>query len=239
MQEFVTWFATLPVLAGLALSVGSNPATYAATTDVLARQAPWLPRVGSMSAGLALGATALFTLFHFFNPNGFVDGAKRGIEHVALHRGVDLTAGATLVAVAIGLASWRIAQPTRPAKPSKQAPTSARLSAYFAIGLSSSVIGFATLPAMYLTSHVVSSANPHLVPRALAYAVFLAFLVGPFFVLGVLWDRFPSAAGRINALYARLLGADFRLPTAAFLALAGVALICFGLFDRHAWLQPH
>ncbi|MHA3684951.1 hypothetical protein ACXR2W_11925 [Leucobacter sp. HY1908] len=230
MQDFIAWVSGVAVLIGFALSMGTHPATYGATTDMLARKTRWLPRLCFMSAGLMVGATLLFTLFQFINPDSFVHRVEGALDRSIHNHSVDVFVGVSCLAAAAGVLVWRYVQPVLPFKPAKESAPKSHLLSYFVIGLSSAIVGFTTLPVMYLTGQVVTKLSPHLVPRAVAYGIFLFFLVAPFFAIAIIWTRMPSLAIKISAIYQRLLRWDYRILVAVILALAGIAALAFAHF---------
>jgi cytochrome c biogenesis protein CcdA len=229
VSQILAWGGALAMLLGFALSMGSHPATYGATADMLARKTRWLPRVSWMSAGLITGATFLFVLFQFINPESFLHSLEGRVDRTLHSRTIDLTVGSILLLAAAAVVTWRLVQRELPATATKEVNPRARFAGYFVVGLSSSIVGFTTLPVMYLTVRVVSSVSPHLIPRVVAFAVFLFFLVAPFFALGILWTRIPTLAEKIYITYQRALHWDFRWLLAGFLTAAGVALLILGL----------
>ena len=238
MHETATWSAALLALVGFGLSLGLNPALYGATVDMLAREAnPW-PRLSWMTAGLFAGATVLYALLQTFNPTSLVSALRGRVDEAVFNRTVDLVAGVAFLLLGAALAAWAMrargarrlsAQPSTPPPPTPPAPSKrqTRLSGYFLIGLSSSIIGFTTLPIMYLTGRVVTGLSPELLPRALAYSVFLLALAAPFFAIAGIWRGLPRLSARISDLYSRARHWDHRWTGAALCALSG--LLCLAL----------
>lgn len=235
MHETASWAAALLALVGFGLSLGLNPALYGATVDMLARDAnPW-PRLGWMTAGLFAGATLLYALLQTFNPTSLVSALRGRVDEAVFNRTVDLIAGVVFLLLGAALTAWAM-RARRPSEPPSTPPASTppaptrrqtRLGGYFLIGLSSSIIGFTTLPIMYLTGRVVTGLSPELLPRALAYAVFLLALAAPFFAIAGIWRGLPRLSARIADLYSRALHWDHRWIGAALCALSG--LLCLAL----------
>lgn len=155
VQELLKWIGALAMLTGFALTMGGNPALYAATADMLARKTRWLPRIIWMTAGLALGSTVLFAIFQFVNPNSFVHAVRGRVDDLLLNIWVDLVAGVVFLLAAAGIAAWRILRPTLPVRAPSEPKPDAKPYSYFVISVSSSIIGFTTLPVMYLTGRVL------------------------------------------------------------------------------------
>ncbi|TQK20093.1 hypothetical protein FBY40_2614 [Microbacterium sp. SLBN-154] len=228
MHDIARWAVALSTLIGLGLALGLNPALYGATADMLARNTQVPARMAWMVGGLATGATILFVALQSFNPANLVTAAERDADALALSRTVDLIAGAVFLAAAIGVAVWRLIVPRRA---EGGHPTSGRAhpGSYFWLGLSCSIVGFTTLPIMYTTGRVTAGISDELVPRILAYAVFLLALIAPFVLLAGVWSRLPGAAAFVTRTYDRLIHLDYRWTYAVVLAAAGVACLVFGL----------
>ncbi|WP_053352602.1 hypothetical protein [Leucobacter musarum] len=231
MTHSLGWIPSIVLLVGFALSMGSHPATYGATADMLARNTRWLPRLASMSIGLIIGTTLLFTLFRFFDPSSFVHVWLRRVGIVIALPRTDLIIGCICIAGALAVAVWKLRQPRRAPRAagdpeaSRVPRSDATFAAYFVIGLSSSIVGFTTLPVMYLTGQVVSQISAHLVPRALAYAIFLSALIGPFFAIALAWSRLPTLSARVSRAYRSVLAWDLRWALCGFLLVVGLAAI--------------
>lgn len=235
MHETASWAAALLALVGFGLSLGLNPALYGATVDMMARDVnPW-PRLSWMTAGLFAGATLLYALLQTFNPTSLVSALRGRVDEAVFNRTVDLIAGIAFLLLGAALAAWamraRRASESPSTPPASTPPTPSRrqtrLSGYFLIGLSSSIIGFTTLPIMYLTGRVVTGLSAELLPRALAYAIFLLALAAPFFAIAGIWRGLPRLSARISDLYTRARHWDHRWTGAALCALSG--LLCLAL----------
>ncbi|AZC14407.1 hypothetical protein [Microbacterium sp. ABRD28] len=228
MHNIARWAVALSTLIGLGLALGLNPALYGATADMLARNTQVAARMGWMVGGLATGATILFVALQSFNPANLVTAAERDADALALSRTVDLIAGAVFLAAAIGVAVWRLRVPRRAAV-ARATQSRAHSGSYFWLGLSCSIVGFTTLPIMYTTGRVTAGISDELVPRILAYAVFLLALIAPFVLLAGVWSRLPGAAAFVSRTYDRLIHLDYRWTYAVVLAAAGVVCLGFGL----------
>lgn len=233
MHEVGKWVATLATLVGFALTMGTNPALYGATADMLARRLRAYPRLSWMAAGLFLGATVLFAVLQTFNPTSFVNTLRDDVDTALLSRNVDLAVGAVLILLAAVLGVWKIRVRIRPQKPPKPPATNAGALGYFLIGLSGSVIGFTPLPIMYLTGQLIADLSPHAAPRIIAYLVFLVALGGPYFALAWVWHRFPRASQKISNAYTRALRWDYRSTLAVIFAISGAGFIVFALLAGH------
>ncbi len=229
MIDAAKWVVALSTLIGLGLALGLNPALYGATADMLARNTQVAARMSWMIAGLATGATILYVLLQSFDPTGLVTAVEQDADAAILSRRVDLVAGAVFLLAAVAVAWWRLRIPQRSARASPPVKTRARSSGYFWLGLSCSVIGFTTLPIMYTTGRIAAGVSTELLPRLLAYGVFLLALAAPFVLLAGVWSRFPTAGASVSRVYDRVLHADFRWAYAAILALAGSVCIGFGM----------
>ena len=232
MSQILTWVTTLAALSGFGLSLGLNPALYGATADMLARGLPVRARLAFMISGLWVGATALFLVLQTFNPTSLVSTIKHRAQDELFNRTVDLTAGIVFLVLAGGISVWTAYARTPPARPPKPVKQNARPMGYFFIGLSSAVIGFTTLPIMYLVGRMTTTLTPQLVPRIIAYSIFLVALSSPFIVIAWAWSRFPTHTERISSLYTRTLQRDYRWPAAAVCALAGIVFLVFAVFGH-------
>lgn len=233
MQELLLAAGNIALLIGFALALGTHPATYGATVDMLARNTRWLPRVLWMSVGLIVGATILFTLFQFVNPDGFAKELLEEFDRIALNRTVEIVVGAGCLIAGVGVGVWRLIRPTLRLKTLQKPKSQSLFAGYFVIGLSAAIVGFTTLPVMYLVGRVVTGLSPHLGIRAAGYGIFLFFLVAPFFLISVIWTRFPALTKRVYPIYMRALAWDYRWWVAALLAGAGVCLLGYALFLHH------
>lgn len=227
------WATALATLIGLGFSLGLNPALYGATADMLARNVPAVPRLSFMIGGLYVGATVLFVLFQSFNPTSFVSVLQGRLDTAIMTRTVDLIAGVVFVLLGVGVAIWAIRVKELPRRAPKQPKTNAHMLNYFAIGVSSAIIGFTTLPIMYLVGRIVTSLGTLFVPRLLAYAVFLLALGAPFFAIAWVWRRFPQLTTRITEFYTRALRWDYRWFGAGVSVLIGLVFFALAVFARH------
>jgi zinc transporter ZupT len=227
------WVAALVTLVGFGLALGLNPALYGATADMLARGSHVAARMIFLLAGLVVGATVLYVLLQSFDPASFVSIVERDAGAAVLRRGVDFVAGGVFLAAAIGVAWWKLRVPERPAPKPRPDKSASRSWSYFPLGLSCSIIGFTTLPIMYMTGRVTAEVSSEWLPRLLAYGVFLVALVAPFVLLAGAWSLFPAAGERVTRIYTRLIHLDYRWMWAGVLALAAVVCVGFGWFAGH------
>lgn len=230
MQDLARWVVALSTLVGFGLTMGLNPALYGATADMLARNMHVAARMSWMVAGLATGATALFALLQTFDPTNLVIAIRGDVDAALLSRVVDFVVGAIFLAIAALIAWWVFRVPTRPIRPAWARAENAPAITYFPLGLSCAVIGFTTLPIMYMTGRVTAGLTSHLGLRLTAYAVFLVALVGPFLVLAWIWSRFPTISRHVTEFYARITHGDYRWASVALLGVAGLVFIGLGLF---------
>lgn len=228
MTEVARWLAALSTLAGLGLSLGLNPALYAATADVLAQNTRIVTRIGWMIAGLAVGASALYALLQGFDPTALVTAAEERATEAVRDARVDAAAGALFLVGAVAVTGWKLREPTRPPRAATAAPRT-RTWSYFVLGLGCSVVGFTTLPILYLAGRVTDGVTGEPVLRIAAFAVFLVALAAPFAGLAGAWSLFPATASRIERIYARLTRADHRLLYAGILAAAGLVCLTVAL----------
>ncbi|MDX2376535.1 hypothetical protein M4I32_06955 [Microbacterium sp. LRZ72] len=229
MQELAKWVVALSTLVGFGLTMGLNPALYGATADMLARNTQVAARMGWMVAGLVTGATVLFALLQTFDPTSLVTAVRGDVDRALLSRGVDIAAGSIFLVAAAVLAAWALRVPVRAVHPRRERTPNARSMTYFPLGLSCAVIGFTTLPIMYMTGRVTAGLSSDIALRLVAYTVFLLALVGPFVALAWLWSRVPTLSGRVTGLYARLMRTDYRWASAAILGAGGLVFIGLGL----------
>lgn len=228
MDDLARWAAALTTMVGLGLTLGLNPALYGATADMLAQNTRVPARMGWMVGGLATGATILYLLLQSFDPTEFVAAAERGTTEAVLDRRVDLIAGTLFLLGAVAVAWWKLRVPVR--SPARR-PVQARAHSwsYYVLGVSCSVIGFTTLPIMYMTGRIADGVSDHPLLRWLAYAVFLVALAAPFVLLATAWIHFPTTAARVNRVYSHLIDMDHRWVYATVLAVAGVACLVLGV----------
>jgi cytochrome c biogenesis protein CcdA len=229
VPDVARWIAALTTLVGFGLMMGFNPALYGATADMLARNTRVAARMTWMLLGLAAGATTLYLVLQSFDPTGLVTTVEQRADAAVLSRRVDVIAGAVFLVGAAAVAWWRLRVPERSTR-EKPAKAAARSWNYFLLGLGSSVIGFTTLPIMYMTGRVAAGVTDDPLLRLLAYGVFLVALAGPFVALAGAWSRFPVAAARLTRYYTHAIGLDYRWLYAGVLAGAGVACIAYGFF---------
>lgn len=228
MTDVVRWLAALSTLVGLGLSLGLNPALYAATADVLAQNTRVARRIGWMIGGLAVGATLLYALLQSFDPTALVSAAEERTTDALRDARVDAVAGALFLTAAVGVAGWKLREPIRRPRAATAAPRT-RTWSYFLLGLGCSVVGFTTLPIMYMTGRVTEGVTGDPVLRLAAFAVFLVALAAPFAGLAGAWSLFPSAASRVEGFYGRLARTDHRWLYAGVLAVAGIACLVVAL----------
>lgn len=230
MHEVIKWAGAVPMLVGFGLALGLNPALYGTTADTLARNTNVGARLTWLLAGLVSGATLLVLVLHGFDPTSLMSGLRSTVTEAVLSRTVDLAAGALFVIAAAAVVVWKRRVPVLPPHKKRDTKSNAQSISYFAIGASSAIVGFTTLPIMYLTGRLVVSLSPHPPFWVLAYMIFLAALVAPFVGLALIWSRFPATARKVTGAYTRVLESDYRPLTAVLLALAGLVLLGLGLF---------
>lgn len=160
MDDLARWTAALTTMVGLGVTLGLNPALYAATADALAQNTRVVARVGWMVAGLTTGATVLYLVLQSFDPTEFVSAAERRTTDAVLDRRVDLAAGAVFLSGAAAMGLWRVRRPTRPPHRTTAAAHARGWSSYV-LGVSCSIIGFTTLPIMYMTGRVADGVSDH------------------------------------------------------------------------------
>lgn len=229
MHEVATWGIAIASLIGFGLAMGLNPALYAATADMLARNVNTGARLSWMVGGLAVGATLLLVIFHSFDPTSLVAASKSKIDAVLVNRAVDLLTGIVFLISAGVVWRWKVRVPALPAKPEKVPKEHARSFSFFFLGFGA-CIGFTTLPIMYLTGRLITTLNPDLAIRAGAYGIFLVALAAPFFTLAWLWFRVPALTHRVTGFYANAAGWDYRRALGVLLALAGLVFLALAIF---------
>ena len=228
MEDLTRWAAALTTLVGLGLTLGLNPALYGATADMLAQNVRVVPRMAWMVAGLATGATILYLALQSFDPTEFVTAAERNATTAVLDRRVDLAAGALFLAGAVAVAVWRLRVPVRRVR-ARATKSRAHSWSYYVLGVSCSIIGFTTLPIMYMTGRIADGVSDHPALRWAAYVIFLVALAAPFVLLATAWLHFPATAARVNGYYVRAIDMDHRWLYAGVLGLAGLACVILGL----------
>ena len=230
MHEVTGWLAAMPTLVGLALGLGLNPALYGATADILARGRNVRGRLTLLLAGLACGATVLVLVLHGVNPANLVAGVRDRGNAVVENRLVDLIVVVILLLAACAMLLWLRRVPHPPHKPRPESDRDKPVLSLFVLGFSSAIVGFTTLPIMYLTGRLVVGVSPDIALRLVAYAVFLVALVAPFILLAFIWSRFPRASGKVTELYGPILAWDFRWVAFVVMLLCAIALLIFTLF---------
>lgn len=230
MHAVTSWLAAMPTLIGFGLALGLNPALYGATADTLARNQNVRARLTWLLTGLAVGATVLVLVLHGLNPADLMSTVQQRGDAVVENRIVDLVVGTLMLVGAAAMALWVGLVPEVPRKPARESDENSAPASLFLLGFSSAIVGFTTLPIMYLTGRLVASLSSDLVLRLVAYAVFLAALVGPFVVLAWLWSRFPAATQKVTDLYGKVLAWDSRRVACVVMAFGGLSLLGFAVF---------
>ena len=228
VTDVARWLAALTTLVGLGLSLGLNPALYAATADVLAQNTRVVSRIGWMIGGLAVGATLLYVLLQSFDPTALVAAAEERATEAVRDSRVDAIAGVLFLIGAAVVAGWKLRDPLRAPRTATTVPRT-RTWSYFVLGLGCSIVGFTTLPIMYMTGRVTEGVTADPALRIAAFVVFLIALAAPFAGLAGAWSLFPSAASRVEGIYGRLAQADHRWLYAGVLAGVGVACLVFAV----------
>ncbi len=111
------WGASLLTLCGFGLAMGLNPALYASTGDLLARNIDVGRRLGWMLLGLALGATVLLLVFRSFDPTTLVTTLRGSLDTALLNRTLDLIVGTIFLVSATAVLIWRARVHDFPKKP--------------------------------------------------------------------------------------------------------------------------
>lgn len=221
-------------LVGFGLALGLNPALYGATIDMLARSGKPTRRLLWMLGGLFIGATALFFVLQGLNPNHLVNVLKKDLNEALLNRIVDAVAGALFILGGTAVVVWKLRVPARKKPDPKPPKSGSGLWSYFVVGLGSSIIGFTTLPIMYLVGRVVTGATSNLGFRAGLYAVFLAALASPFVLLAFVWSRFPKFSKAFQDRYTKALAGDYRYLFGGLSIAVGIGFVAFAIFSHAA-----
>lgn len=221
-------------LVGLGLGLGLNPALYGATVDMLARTENPVRRLIWMLGGLFVGATALFFVLQGLNPNHFIGVLKQDLKADVLNRIVDAIAGGLFFLGGIAVIVWKVRVPVAHKRAAKAPKEHSGLWSYFVLGLGSSVIGFTTLPIMYLTGRVVMGATHNLELRIALFALFLLALASPFVLLAVVWSRFPKFSHAFQDVYTKALGRDYRYLIGGLSVAVGAGFIIFAMVPHAA-----
>lgn len=232
VDELLKWVAAVPTLLGFGLALGLNPALYGALADSLARNQSVNARLRWMILGLFSGATLLVIVLRTFDPRN-LERILRGDAHAAiLDRHVDLVVGALFLLGAAAAITWKLRSPKLPVKAEKVPKADAKPLSFFTLGLTCSIVGFTTLPIMYLTGRVLEGLSDHLLLRVVGYCVFLIALAAPFVALAWIWSRFPKLSGRVSEVYKRVLHWDSRWAVAALLTVAGLVFLGLAAFNH-------
>lgn len=219
-------------LVGLGWALGLNPALYGATVDMLARTSNPVKRLIWMLGGLFIGATALFFVLQGLNPNHFVSMMKQDLSVAILNRIVDGIAGGLFILGGIATVAWRMRVPVIKKRAAKTPEPHSGLWSYFALGAGASIVGFTTLPIMYLTGRIVMGTTHNLGVRVILFALFLIALASPFVLLAFVWSRFPKFSHTLQARYAQALAQDYRYLLGSLAIVIGVAFIVFAMIPH-------
>ena len=234
MQDVMRWLAAVPTLAGLGLALGLSPALYGATADILARGREVRARMTMLLSGLVTGATLLVVVLHGVNPANLVSGARSRGDAVVENRLVDLIVAVVLLLAACAMLLWIRRVPHPPPRRRESPDQNTRPTGLFVVGFSSAIVGFTTLPIMYLTGRTVVGLSADPLLWLVAYGIFVVALIAPFVLLATIWSRFPRATRKVTGLYSRVLQWDFRRVSAAMMVLCALILFLYVPFGHHA-----
>ncbi len=217
-------------LLGLGLVMGFSPTLYGLTLHFLTRSGSASRDVLWLSAGIAAGASVLFTAFRAFDPETLTDALRGDVEELFVRRGVDLTAGVLFLVLA-GIIFVRSRKPAKPSPPAHRlrADGPRRI---FLLGFANTVIGVSGIATMYVTGRVVTGATESLLLRLALYGVFLITLLGPYVLAAWAWQRFPRVSAKITAGYDWLLHRDLRPLFAIGALAAGLTFVGLGVWGH-------
>jgi cytochrome c biogenesis protein CcdA len=216
-------------LIGLGFTMGFSPTLYDVTLHVLGNDRRPQRLIAWMTVGLAVGSTLLLLIFRVVNPTSIIAYLRGDVEAFLVQRIVDLTAGVLFVLAAVVVDRVRRLRPYRMRKvhPHDSGPRS-----MFLIGLANAVIGVSGIATMYVTGRVIAAASSATAVDVLYYLVFLVPLVGPYLVVGWVWERYPALSRGIARVHAWVVRRDFRPLLALALLVAGLVFIVLGIWGH-------
>lgn len=232
ISQSIALTGTAVSLLGLGLVMGTSPTLYAIVMKVLSSATDPTTALRWIMVGVGLGTTVLLLVFRVVDPETITAMVADRAEKLLVRRLVDLVAGAVFLALAVR-ALLRLRRPRRPPVPAAP-PRRERPGPMVLTGLANAVIGVSGMATMYVTGRVIASASRDLLVDLGLYAVFLVAVVGPYLVLGALWERFPALGRRITSLTERLAGIDTRPLLVIGLFLAAAVFLLLGIVGYEA-----
>lgn len=218
---------TVSVL-GLGLVMGFSPTVYALVLRILTHHARPARAVHFLTLGMALGTTLLLFVFRTLDPQTLTALLEDRTKELLVRHSVDLTAGALLaVLAAVEFFRWR----TRPRAPRRQ-PKSEEMDSprrMVTLGLLNTVVGVSGPATMYVAGRLITGLSHHLAVEAVFYAVFLAAVVGPYWLLAWAWEKAPALARNVERITGWVAAQDPRPLLALGLAVASVVFLVMGV----------
>ncbi|MBF4576998.1 hypothetical protein [Frondihabitans sp. VKM Ac-2883] len=213
-------------LISLGLVMGFSPALTGIALRVLTRgdRHPLL-LIGSLCLGMVVAATLLLVAFRSVDPQTFIDSYRGRVEAALIRRSVDFVAAALLLLTALVV----IRLSRRPRKIRRPRTRRTRPVDLVALGFANTLVSISGVVTMYVTGRVISGLSPDWGLRIAAYGVFVAAMIGPYLVLGLLWERLPGVAGLAARGSSWLGRQDFRRLLAAALAVTGLVFVGLGI----------
>lgn len=217
-------------LIGLGLVMGFSPTLYGLALHILTHSSQARREIRWLTAGIAVGASALFLIFRVVDPETLAAGLRGHVDELLVRRSVDIAAGSVLVVLAL-IVFLRSRTPRRPIRPVRPTPGD-HPRRMFALGLANTVIGVSGAATMYVAGRLVTGASDDLFLRLTLYAVFLVALVGPYVAASWAWGRFPEISTAITRGHSRLMARDLRPVFAVGVLIAGLVFLGLGIWGH-------
>ncbi len=215
-------------VVGLGLVMGFSPTIYALVLRILTRRPHPSRPVHRLTLGMVLGTTLLLIVFRSVDPQTITALVEDRTKELLVRRGVDLTAGILLLVLAgVEFHRWRTRARPQRRRPRRSETDSARHMT--TLGFVNTVVGVSGPATMYIAGRLITGLSHHLAVQAAYYALFLAAVVGPYWLLTWVWERVPSLAGHVERLTRWVAAQDPRPVLAWGLTAAGVMFLVLGV----------
>jgi hypothetical protein len=215
--------ASCAALAGLGFTMGFSPTLYDVALHTLEKSARPARDLRALCGGVLAGAILLLIIFGSFDPDTIIALFRGKLEALAVDAVVDVIAGALFCAAA---GSVMLHHPKPRVHHAVGLDSTRRLSITGFLGLVVSVSSVATA---YLAGRTVTGSTTMIAARAAEYVFFLAFVVGPYLLVGLAWGHSPALERVVRAAQQRISRFDFRPLLAAALLVAGCVSLAFGV----------
>ena len=217
---------TVSVL-GLGLVMGFSPTLYAIVLHLLARGRRAARAVHWLTLGVALGTTLLLVVFRTVDPQTLTAPIEDRAKELLVRRGVDLIAGVVLLLLAaVECLRWRTRPRPVPRPPKPQDVNSPRR--MVSLGMLNTVVGVSGPATMYVAGRLITGLSHHFAVEAVFYLVFLAAVVGPYWLIAWAWGRIPALSRTVERTTRRVAAQDPRPVLVLGLAAAAVVFLVLG-----------